>query len=108
MGKGRGGAVAPEMHVAPPDRKGCLGHDTLGCVGVIPNSALEVLVLCLQDHGLGLKKDERSLNLWLEGEPAILEMPGARAVFDGVTGRILALGAALVLYSKARQWPVWL
>ena len=22
------------------DRKGCLGHDTLGCVGVIPNSAL--------------------------------------------------------------------
>ena len=25
--------------MAPPDRRGCLGH-RLGCVGVIPNSAL--------------------------------------------------------------------
>lgn len=57
---------------------------------------------------LDLKKDERSLNPWLEGEPAILEMPGARAVFDGVYREEFALGAALVLYSKACQWPVWL
>ena len=35
-------------------------------------------------------------------------MPGARAEFGGVYQEELALGAALVLYSKACQWPVWL
>lgn len=56
---------------------------------------------------LDLKKEKRSLSPWLEGEPAILEMPGARAVFDGGYREELALGAALVLYSKACQRPMW-
>ena len=58
-------------------------------------------MLCLQDHGL------RSLSPWLEGEPVVLEMPGARAVFGDGFQEKLALGAALVLYSKACQRPMW-
>lgn len=56
-------------------------------------------MLCLQDHGLGLK-DERSLNPWLEGEPAILEMLALGQCLMMVFIREeFALGAALA------HWP---
>lgn len=47
--------------MALADRKWCLGGDMLDSVNVKPKycSSWEGLVLCLPDHGLGLKKKKK-------------------------------------------------